>query len=150
MQPGENIGFLLQRLAFHIERESDQVLQEQLGVGYSQFKLLMVLRWRGNIQQKQIAATLGQTEASISRQVKLMEEKGLLTFSVNPKNKREHITKLTPKGIRTVEKSLEILNNYHTPMFNMLSDKQKTELIGILELMHSYINPPEIPEQWAD
>lgn len=150
MQPGENIGYLLQRLAFHIERESDQVLQEQLGIGYSQFKLLMVLQWRSNIQQRQIAITLGQTEASISRQVKLMEERGLLTFKLNPKNKREHITKLTTKGFRTVEKSFEILNNYHAPMFNVLSDKQKSELTEILKQMHSYINQSEIPEQWTE
>jgi DNA-binding MarR family transcriptional regulator len=138
MQPIDNIGFLLQRLAFCLARQSDQVLQEQLGIGLSQFKILMVLQWKPNVQQKKIADGLGQTEAAISRQIKLLQKSGLLNITISPENRREHIARLTPKGVRMTDKALEVLNNYHAPMFERLSEKQKTQLLESLNIMYDH------------
>ncbi len=139
MKPTNNIGYLLNHLAFMLSRQSDQVLQEQLGIGFSQFKIMMVLRWNPSIQQKQIADRLGQTEASISRQIKLLFDQNLLTTRISPKNKREHITTLTTKGEKLTEKSMQILNNYHAPTFARLSPKQQQTLVEILNLMHDAV-----------
>lgn len=100
MKPTNNIGFLLQHIAFSLARQNDAILQDELGIGFSQFKILMVLQWRPNVQQKQIAEQLGQTEASISRQIKLMYDDGLLQSTPRPENRREHVTTLTPRGDR--------------------------------------------------
>jgi DNA-binding MarR family transcriptional regulator len=145
MKPTNNIGFLLQRLAFLLARVNDQVLQERLGIGFSQFKILMILQWKPNVQQKHIANQLGQTEASISRQIKLLEDKGMLTAEVNPSNKREHVTKLTGRGERTIEKAFEVLNNYHAPMFDQLSEKQRQQVVESLTVMHDYVCRTEKP-----
>ncbi len=139
MRSTNNIGYLLNHLAFMLGRQSDQVLQEQLGIGFSQFKIMMVLKWNPSIQQKQIADRLGQTEASISRQIKLLHEKGFLTTVISPKNKREHITALTSKGDKLTEKAMQILNNYHSPTFNALSEKEQTALVDILNKMHDVV-----------
>jgi len=139
MQPTNNIGYLLNHLAFMLGRQSDQVLQEQLGIGFSQFKIMMVLGWNPSIQQRQIADKLGQTEASISRQIKLMQKQGLLSTKINPENRRVHITRLTPKGERLTEQALRVLNNYHAPTFAALSTKQQESLVEILTLMHDQV-----------
>ncbi len=136
MQPTKNIGYLLNHLAFVLGRQSDQALQEQLGIGYSQFKIMMVLGWNPAVQQKQIADKLGQTEASISRQIKLLHDQGLLSTKINPENRRVHITRLTSKGERLTEQAMSVLNNYHAPTFAHLSDKQQQTLIEILTTMH--------------
>lgn len=141
----DNIGYLLQRLAFLLARQSDQVLQEQLGIGFSQFKILMVLGWDPSYQQRNIADKLGQTEAGVSRQIKLLKERGLLTSQVNPENRREHITTPTLKGQRLTEKALEVLNSYHAPMFELLGDKQKERLLESLSIMHEYVCRKEKP-----
>lgn len=138
MGPTNNIGYLLQRLAFCLNRQSDKVLQEELGIGFSQFKILMILQWRPNVQQKQIADNLGQTEASISRQIKLLKDDGLLATEINPNNKREHITKPTPRGIKMTEKALDVLNSYHRPMFAKLDAKQQQQLHEGLSVMYEY------------
>lgn len=138
MKPTNNIGFLLQHLSFSLARQSDQVLQERLGVGFSQFKLMMVLQWKPHVQQKQIADALGQTEASISRQIKLLHDKGLLQSTISQANRREHLTTLTAKGLRFTEEALNILNAYHQPMFDQLSSKQQEQLKEILGIMHDY------------
>lgn len=98
MHPTNDIGYLLNHLAFVLSHQSDQVLHEQLGIGFSQYKIMMVLWWNPSIQQRQIADRLGQTEASISRQIKLLHDKSLLSTRISPENRRKHITALTFKG----------------------------------------------------
>lgn len=136
MNVADNIGYLLNHIAFVLSRQSDQILLERLGIGYSQFKIMMVLRWNPHVQQKQIAERIGQTEASISRQIKLLHEAGLLQTVKRPENRREHITTLTPKGERFTDEAMNILNTYHQPVFGTLNDKQQASLIACLQAMH--------------
>jgi len=142
MSPTNNIGYLLQHLSSVLAKNSDQVLQERLGIGFSQFKLLMVLQRNPSVQQKSIANHLGQTEASISRQIKLMHQRGLLQTLINPKNRRQHITTPTTKGLRLAEEALNVLNSYHSPMFEHLGDKQRENLLNALNVMHEYACQP--------
>src|ERR1700755_3521534 len=97
MRPVITTGYLLQHTATILMRQSDQVLQERLGIGMSQFRVLLMLQRNANSQQRKLAECLGQTEASISRQIKLLCEKSLLAVRVNPQSRREHIAVLTPK-----------------------------------------------------
>lgn len=139
MRPSNNIGYLLNHLAFVLGRQSDQVLQERLGIGFSQFKIMMILLAKPHIQQKHIADKLGQTEASISRQIKLLLDQGLLQTTRNPANRREHITTLTPKGERFTSEAMDILNKYHAPVFESLSEKQMAALTQSLTTMHQLV-----------
>lgn len=139
MNQNENLGYLLQHVAAMLARQSDQVLQEQLGVGFSQFKILMLLGQEDAPEQRQIAVRLGQTEASITRQIKLMSELGLITNQVNPQNRRKNITRLTPKGLRLTEHATEILNQNHSPIFNALTERQQFVLIDLLGTVHASV-----------
>lgn len=154
MKITNNIGYLLQHVAFSLSRQSDQVLQESLGIGFSQFKILMVLQWNPSVQQRHIAENLGQTESSISRQIKLMHEQGLLQTTVNPHNRREHITTLTSKGTRLADEAMNVLNRYHASTFAELSEKQQRQLIELLTIMHREIcsgdKPYRCHQSYAD
>lgn len=136
MLTSSSIGFLIQHLALSLGRQNDQILQEQLGIGFSQFKLMKVLQVKSGVQQKQIADALGQTEASVSRQIKLLQDKGLLQIEVSPHNRREHITTLTAKGLRFADEAQAIITDYHKEMFAQLSSKQQEQLVDILSVMH--------------
>ena len=120
-------------------RQNDQILQERLGIGFSQFKILMVLERNPYVQQRDIAEALGQTEASISRQIKLMHDRGLLQSTISPENRRRHITTPTTKGLRLNEEALRILNEYHAPMFERLNAKQQEQLLETLSQMHQFV-----------
>src|SRR5215475_11179332 len=109
MGPANNLSYLVHHLAAVMGRQSDQVLQEQLGIGLSQFKILMVLEWNPRVQQKAIADSLGQTEASISRQIKVLKTKNLLASKQDPQNRRRHITTPTPLGMQVTEAATNIL-----------------------------------------
>lgn len=131
-----NLGYALHHLALVLDRQSDLLLQERLDIGFSQFKILMALKWQQGIQQKQIAAKLGQTEASVSRQIKMLQEVGLITAKKSEDNKRERITTLTPKGEKLIDQAIATLDNYHSPVFNRLDPDQQAQLHSLLNQMH--------------
>ena len=131
-----NIGYLLQHTAGTLARQSDQILQERLGIGVSQYKIMMVLQENPSVQQKYIAENLGQTEASISRQIKLMHQEGLLQTRISQENRRVHITTLTRKGIRLADEATNVLNQYHAPMWESLGEKGQRNFVGILNKLH--------------
>lgn len=134
--PTNNIGYLLQHLSTVLAKQTDQILSERLGIGFSQYKILLVLQANPRTRQRHIAERLGQTEASISRQVKIMHVKNLLQTNINPNNRREHITTPTSKGLRLAEEAQNLLNGFHGPMFDRLSPKQRELLLESLVLMH--------------
>lgn len=142
MGPTNNIGYLLQHLSGVLAKQSDQALQERLGIGFSQFKILRVLQHSPGAQQRQIAEWLGQTEASISRQIKLMISKNLLQTTISPKNRREHLTTPTSKGVRLTEESINVLNSTHAGMFSDMGEKHQQQMLEILAHMHQFTCQP--------
>lgn len=136
MQPTNDIGYMLHHVASVLHRQSDQILQERLGIGLSQYKILMMLQWASDTSQRQIAGSLGQTEASISRQVKLLLEKGMLATQVDPSERRKHIAHPTAKGIRVAIAAREVLDEYHNAMLEALSTKERDQFMNMLTRIH--------------
>ncbi len=136
----DNIGFLLQHLSAKLGKHNDLILQESLGIGYSQFKLLIVIQWKPSLGQKQIAQKLSQTEASISRQIKLMLDDGLLQITTDPKDRRQHITNLTPRGERIAKQSKELLAQFYESVFSQLPEENYKILISSLKDINESLN----------
>lgn len=142
MGPTNNLNYLVQHLAAVLGKQGDQVLQEQLGIGLSQYKILLMLEWSPRVQQKAIADSLGQTEASISRQVKLLKNKGLLVSRHDPQNRRKHITAPTTLGMQITEAASNILRRNFGPDFAMLGEDQLMQLINSLQRLHAAVCRP--------
>ena len=136
MSQQNDLAQLMHHMVALLSRESDQMLQEQLGIGLSQYKILSTLHEHPHVQQRLIAQMLGQTEASISRQIGLLTNRGMLQAIPNPSNLREHITDLTPRGLRMIEAAEVVLANYHERFFTGLSSKQQSQMLERLESLH--------------
>ena len=142
MGPTTNLSYLLQHISEVLAKQYDQVLQEQLGIGLSQYKLLMVLEWNPRVQQLTIANSLGQTEASISRQIKLLQGKGLLMSKKDPGNRRRHIAAPTPLGMQVTEAATAIMRRSFGPEFARLGEDQLFQLIATLQSLHQIVCRP--------
>jgi DNA-binding MarR family transcriptional regulator len=137
----DNPSSLLLHLAFVLGRQADQLLQERLGIGMSQYKILNVLESGSNSShnQKDIASRLGQTEASISRQIKLLLDKGITIVSIDPSNRRQHKIAITDKGSRLMLAAHEVLLGLYEDSVKQLTAKQQTQLNSALNLLHESI-----------
>jgi DNA-binding MarR family transcriptional regulator len=138
MQSTSDSTYLLSHVANVLQRQSDQVLQERLGIGLSQYRILMMLEETASLSQRQIADSLGQTEASISRQVKLLHEKGMLVTAVDPGERRKHVTRPTAKGLKITQAAQETLDRFYMPVMDTFSPKERELFQKLLVRMHEY------------
>ncbi|MDZ7744702.1 MAG: MarR family winged helix-turn-helix transcriptional regulator [Candidatus Saccharibacteria bacterium] len=130
------IGTLLHYLAFSLDRQSDQILQERFGIGLSQQKILRVVCLHQGVSQRFVADFLGQSEASVSRQVGLMLEDGLIYRGVSKADRRQHVLLPTSKDSRVLEVAEGALNQLHHTVVQCLSAKQQLQLRSMLKSMN--------------
>ena len=136
------LGYIMRHVAGTMSQQANQILQEQLGIGMAQFKILSILQQTPQARQRTLAGHLGQTEASISRQIKLLTDKGMLAARINPKNRREHQLLLTPKGAKLLLVATDLLQQYQAPLFGQLNDKQYRQLLETLQMLHQHVCQP--------
>jgi DNA-binding MarR family transcriptional regulator len=142
MGPTNNLTYLMQHISAVVGKQADQMLLEQLGIGFSQYKILMVLEWNPRVQQRIIAESLGQTEASVSRQIKLLQGRNLLVAKPDPQNRRKHITAPTTLGMQVTEAATAIIRRNFGPEFARLGEDQLLNLIAGLQRLHAIVCRP--------
>lgn len=129
----QSLGYALHQLVFIIDHQSDEALRAQLGVGFSQFKILMAAKHRSGLKQNEIAGFLGQTEASVSRQIKLMKSEGLLRVQVDPTSRRSRSIMLTDKGAQLGKDCVAVLEQRHAATFGSLSFAEQKLMQELLD-----------------
>ncbi len=142
-EPRSQIPYTLHRLTFILQRLSDENLQKKLGVGFSQFKLMIGLSKHPGCEQQELAMYLGQTEASISRQIRLMGDLKLIKAELDKNDKRRRRVVLTQKGKDTFEKAQKLLEYQHREVLKVLDDKQVGQLQNYMDRMLLATGCPE-------
>lgn len=135
----EDIGTLLHLVSTMLDRHSDDVLHEKLGIGLSQFRILLTLLTEDGQNQVSIADNLSQTEASISRQISLLKKQKLIEIRSNPSSRRDKLIFLTGKGMMLGQSAISILNNYHSPLFSDITTHDQAALKNILRTIQRHI-----------
>ncbi len=139
MDQNDEVEHLIQHLANTINRQVDQAMQEKIGIGLAQYKILRHLEQQPTIRQYQVAQALSQTEASVSRQIKLLTNRGLLTSQINPGNRREHINVLTVRGQKMTQAAGEVMGQYTKLLLTDVPDKQQKQLMATLTVLHEHV-----------
>ena len=108
-----NSPFILNHL-ISLKETHDYYLKQFLKeteITYSQYYMFMLLYYEPNVNQSDIAKACFMNRSGVSRAFSEFEKKGLIERKINPNNKREYITTLTDKGLKTAkfleEKELE-------------------------------------------
>lgn len=108
MQP--RLYWQIQRLAFLLEKRADDALKEQLGIGFAQYKVLEAINQHSLARQNTIAELLDQTEASISRQIRLLQARDIVRVGTVMGNKRARELTLSMQGEELVSQAVEVLD----------------------------------------
>ena len=111
----------LHHLAFILEKQLDDELKQQLDIGFAQYKVLEAINQNMLASQAVIAKLLDQTEAGVSRQVKILQKKGLIFVSDVMGNKRARELSLTEIGDEIVSQAENILEISQAQVVGLLS-----------------------------
>ncbi len=131
MQP--RFYWQVHKISFLLEKKADERLKEQVGVGFAQYKVMEAVGRNMLAKQNTIANLLDQTEASISRQIKLLQNKELLVAANVMGNKRARELSLTEKGEDILQQCEEILDFVQAKFISGLSFEEQEMLKIILD-----------------
>lgn len=122
---------LLENAGGAIVGGADRALQQH-GITLSQYRVLSTLEWSPRVQQRLIAELLGHTEASVSRQVRLLESAGLIETVLDVVHKRRRVLVATPKGMQVTEAANATVRDYMRETAAILPPGQFDLLVELL------------------
>lgn len=125
----------IHKLAFLLEKRADENLKAQAGIGFAQFKVLEAIGSNMLAKQNLIASQLDQTEASISRQIKILQKKSLISVASVMGNRRARELSLTEKGEELLLQSVEILDMAQAQIIGALSYQEQRHFQELFERM---------------
>lgn len=133
MQP--RLYWQIHKLAFLLEKRADESLKEQVNIGFAQYKVLEAIGRNMLAKQNLIAELLDQTEASISRQVKILEKKKLIIIGTVMGNKRARELSVTEEGEKVLRHSEEVLDLAQAQIIGGLSYQEQRHFQELFERM---------------
>lgn len=99
----------------------------------SQKRILIILNETGTITQQELTWRLGIQPGSASEVIAKLEGAGLLMRTPSESDRRTTDIVLTREGKKQAAEALEQRKRRHEEMFSCLSEKEKEELLSLLE-----------------
>ncbi|GLZ34511.1 MarR family transcriptional regulator [Lentzea sp. NBRC 105346] len=134
--PEESPGFLLWRVTLAWQRAMRAALAPH-DLTHVQFVLLASLWWLenhgGSPSQQRLAAQAGTDSMMTSQVLRKLEDRGLLTRSVDPADSRARLLSLTAAGERLVGAAMKDVEDADAAYFAKLGEPQQF-LRGLAEL----------------
>jgi DNA-binding MarR family transcriptional regulator len=114
----------LHQLTFVLQHLLDELLLSKANVGLSQVRIMGALHKSAPRSQRAVAGQLMQTEANISRQLRLMHKQGLVSIKKNKKDGRQRDVVLTAKGAKKQDVAEKLLAAQQKQLLNTLDRKE--------------------------
>jgi DNA-binding MarR family transcriptional regulator len=132
LDQSKEITYKIHKAVFLLDKLSDQILQDRLNLGFSQFLVMMVLAGQSKVPQKYVAAQLDQTQAAVSRQIDILADLGYVSRERNPDSRREYVLSLTKSGLKVYRQGFEAIDQRFDKLFDIWSKAEKTNLLSAL------------------
>jgi DNA-binding MarR family transcriptional regulator len=129
----------LHYLVFILQQLSDELLTKKVGASLSHVRIMGALHASIPHSQRVVASSLHQTEANISRQMRVMADQGLVKIAPNKKDHRQRDVTLTAKGVRKHELAEKLLRGQEAQLLRLLSSSDKRTFEQSLERLASSI-----------
>jgi len=113
------------------------------GVYQAQHRLLMEISRNPNVSQKDIAALMGISEASIAVSLKKLEKGKYIKKEMNEGDNRLNQITITEKGKKVVEQSKRIFESTDRKVFEGFTEEEKSTLFFLLQKIDTNLNRME-------
>lgn len=108
----------------------DQALKPT-GIKVTQFSLMMAVAGNSGIPIGKLARPLGMDRSTLSRNAKILENKGLIEIKEG-EDRREQIFNLTEEGISLLQEAIPIWEGVQKELAENMGNKRLTELLSDL------------------
>ena len=121
-----------------IHRYGHSYLEKKCGaldISHGHVAFLVGLYFRDDLSQEELSEALGLDKTTTARAIKKLLERGYVSISPDPADKRIHRLHLTPKGRETAPRIMEFLKRWTAILSQGFSGDEKKVLLGSLKRM---------------
>jgi len=115
-----------------LQRKLGQTCQ-QFTLNTNQFVVINEIIVQGPLSQKELCGRLLFEKSNVSKIVKTLQDKELISVSVAPADRRSTLLIETVKGIEIWKDCLQSFNNSCTDLMSFLSDGEITDTLELLK-----------------
>ena len=138
----EPIGLLLTRTAKVVSRAFDDALTEA-GGSLPTWLVLVSLKGQEHGAQRELAEAVGIEGPTLTHHLNRMEADGLVTRRRDPDNRRVRRVELTDDGEAAFRRLLQTVAAFDARLRAGFSDRELTELRGLLERLPTNVAAPD-------
>lgn len=131
-------------IANKLSRGASQAYLATFGIGIEAWRLLVLLTIHGSISPQLVSRVIGMDKASISRTFKSMQNRGYVRICLDDSDGRLRIATITARGRKLHDWALGIALERERALLEVLSDAERTTLVGLLRRLHE--NLPAVEE----
>ncbi|MGE8655849.1 MAG: MarR family winged helix-turn-helix transcriptional regulator [Achromobacter sp.] len=114
------------------------------GMASTRWRLLFLVHSKGVCTQKDLTQQIGVDPGSITRQIKLLDQDGLVARSAHPQDNRLTEVRLTAKGLATVERVRAQRAVFLQEMMKGCSAKEIDAFLVVLDRIAINLDHPDI------
>ena len=138
----EPIGLLLTRTAKVVSRAFAEALTAA-GGSLPTWLVLVSLKGQEHGAQRELAQAVGIEGPTLTHHLNRMEADGLVTRRCDPDNRRVHRVELTDDGEAAFRRLLQTVAAFDARLRAGFSDRELTELRGLLERLPTNVAAPD-------
>ena len=134
-----NLGPLDGLVGFHLRRASfvfSPDFRKTKGVQRGMFGILSVVTTNPGINQTSLGAALGIDTPNLVPLIDGLVNRGLLTRSVHPRDRRSRVLKVTPKGQKLFKRTRVLVGQGEDKMLARFSKSERATLLALLKRIH--------------
>lgn len=133
-----NVPLLLQHIANHLAVSAGHAYQEGVGVGLTEWRVIVQIAIEAEITANRICAIVGLDKASVSRAVSALQARGLI--EVSAADGRSNALTLTAAGRRLHDAGMPIARERQRRLLAGLSGAERNTLIDLLTRMFAKLD----------
>lgn len=133
--------FYLRRAARLVTRQYAETMKDA-GLKSSQFSILSMLSFNGQLTITELADKMGLERTSMSRTLRPMEKDGLITISAEKEQRRRYIA-LTKQGASTYKRALPLWNKAQSELKQQLGESDLKLLKTLLKRTAEVVHPAQ-------
>jgi DNA-binding MarR family transcriptional regulator len=156
--PAKTLTIRLRRIAHHIEREVQRELTEH-GIGMWELEVLLALRRApdGRLSAGELVRHCQVTSGAITNRIGRLADRGWVTRTVDPDDRRQVIVTITKAGLRRAEQILKtklvaeerLFGNLDRGTIERMNADLRSLLISIEGAADDYEPEPGVPAHLA-
>jgi len=128
--------FLIGAIANKLVISGSAVLRQRLGLGFTEYRIMVMLSLEPGIAAKRIGEVVGLDKAAISRGVRALEAAGLIEPTPETAGRRSQAFRLTAEGEAVYTRATKVGREHERLLMADLSADEQQTLVGLLQRLH--------------